>query len=420
MKRICLTLSFLLATTLLWAQKAATPKTGWVFLPLPDISYNSDVGLNLGVYSDIFYYGDGTVYPNFHHHIAVAGAYATKGSWYLHGLFDSSTLIPGVRLTASLSYRDALANNFFGFNGIASPYDANLDRNKVTRTSYYTNHRQVIRAAAVIRSQKKGRINWMGGLVFRHIRLEDFHLSHYDSGNSLYLAYQSAGLIRADEAGGGTSLELRGGAIYDTRDVEMRPSRGMYAELYVNGNLDLSHGKYHYAQLVAHFRHFIPLWANRMVLGYHVGLQHQFIGEMPFYNLPELSTLTYQYEEFEGLGSRYTFRGLFYNRILAPGLAWSNIELRTTVLDFNFRKQRITLVLFPFVDLGVITRTYRLEEQKSLPGLYQDRNLPVIVSAGIGGKLHINANISLGIDLGKSFDPQLGGFTISTGSVYMF
>lgn len=421
MKRILVSLAVLLAAILLSGQeKTPAPKKGWVFTPLPDFSYNSDLGVNLGAFCDFFYYGDGTVYPNFHHHIAVSAAWATKGAWYVHGMFDSHSLVPGARVTASLTYRDARANNFYGFNGIASPFDKALDANRATRTAYYNNHKQVIRAAAVVQREGKGQINWMGGLVFRHIRLQDYDLSNYDSGNSLWLAYQKLGLIRADEKGGGTSLELKGGITYDTRDVELFPGKGIYGELYLNGNLDLSHKRYHYAQLVAHFRHFVPIIYSRLTLAYHIGLQHQFLGEMPYYNLPEISTLLYQYEEYEGLGSRYTLRGYKYDRILAPGLAWANIELRATCFKFDILKQHIALILTPFMDLATITRNYRLEEQKTLPGLYQDRKLPIMLSGGIGGAIHINANMKMGIDFGKALDPQLNDFTIGMHSTYMF
>lgn len=421
MKRVLVSLAVLLAALPLSGQeKTPSPKKGWVFTPMPDFSYNSDLGVNLGAFSDFFYYGDGTVYPNFHHHIAVSAAWATKGAWYVHGMFDSHSLVPGARVTASLTYRDARANSFYGFNGIASPFDKALDSNRETRTAYYNNHKQVIRAAAVVQREGKGQINWMGGLVFRHIRLQDYDLSNYNSGNSLWLTYQKLGLIRADEAGGGTSLELKGGITYDTRDVELFPGKGIYGELYLNGNLDLSHKRYHYAEVVAHFRHFVPIIYSRLTLAYHIGLQHQFLGEMPYYNLPEISTLLYQYEEYEGLGSRYTLRGYKYDRILAPGLAWANIELRATCFKFDLFKQHIALILTPFMDLATITRSYRLEEQKTLPGLYQDRKLPIMLSGGIGGAIHINANMTLGIDFGKALDPQLNDFTIGMHSTYMF
>ena len=421
MKRVLVSLAVLLAAiTLSGQEKESAPKKGWVFTPMPDFSYNSDLGVNLGAFCDFFYYGDGTIYPNFHHHIAVAAAWATKGAWYVHGMFDSHSLVPGARVTASLTFRDASANNFYGFNGIAAPFDETLDANRQTRTAYYNNHKQVIRAAAVVQREGKGQVNWMGGLVFRHIRLQDYDLSNYNSGNSLWLAYQEVGLIRADEAHGGSSLELKGGFTYDTRDVELFPGKGIYGELYLNGNLDLSHKRYHYAQVVAHFRHFVPIIYSRLTLAYHIGLQHQFLGEMPYYNLSEISTLLYQYEEYEGLGSRYTIRGYKYDRILAPGIAWANIELRATCFKFDFLKQHIALILMPFMDLATITRTYRLEEQKTLPGLCQDRKVPIMLSGGIGGAIHINANMTLGIDFGKALDPQLNDFTIGMHSTYMF
>jgi outer membrane protein assembly factor BamA len=420
MKRVLPSLAAVLVAVSLSAQETSAPKTGWGFTPLPDVGYTSDRGLNLGAFCDFFYYGDGSIYPNFYHHIAVAAAWATKGSWYIHGMFDSKSIIPGARITASLTYRDASASTFYGFNGIASPFDPSLEQNTTTRTAYYNNHRQVIRAAAVLQREGKGQINWMGGLVLRHVRLQDYDLRNYDSGNSLWLAYQSAGLIRADEAHGGTSLELKGGFTYDTRDVELFPGKGLYAELYLNGGFDLSHKRYHYAQVVGHVRYFVPIIFNRLTLACHIGLQHQFLGEMPYYSLSEIATLLYQYEENEGLGSRYTLRGYKYGRIVAPGLVWSNIELRTTVVNFNFLKQDVSLVLYPFVDLAAITRTYRLEEQKKLPELYQDRQLPIMVSAGIGGKVHVNANLKLGIDLAKALDPQLSDFTIGMSSTYLF
>ena len=149
-------------TALLTVTAAAQeePKTGWVFTPFPDVSYNSDIGLNLGAFCDFFYYGDGTDYPNFQHHIAVSGAWATKGSWYLHGLFDSKTLVRGARVTGSLTYRDASMNNFYGFNGLHSPYFPELDLNADTRKAFYTDHRRVLRAVATLQKPIRGKLNW--------------------------------------------------------------------------------------------------------------------------------------------------------------------------------------------------------------------------------------------------------------------
>ena len=86
------------------AAQEVAPKTGWSFTPMPDVSYNSDIGLNLGAFCDFFYYGDGSDYPNFQHHIATAAAWSTKGSWYVHAMGESKTLIPGLRTTGIKSF----------------------------------------------------------------------------------------------------------------------------------------------------------------------------------------------------------------------------------------------------------------------------------------------------------------------------
>ena len=55
----------LLASFLSVAQEQ--PKTGWVFTPMPNLGYTTDTGVTLGAFSDFFYYGDGSSYPNFLH-----------------------------------------------------------------------------------------------------------------------------------------------------------------------------------------------------------------------------------------------------------------------------------------------------------------------------------------------------------------
>ena len=420
MKRTLLT--GLLAVCTLLAQAEGKPKTGWVFTPMPNISYNSDVGLLLGAFSDFFYYGDGTVYPNFLHHGSISAAFATKGSWYVHGMFESVSLIPGLRVSASATYRDDRVNNFYGFNGIASPFYPELELNKETRTAWYTNNRRLLRFAAAAQGSITGHLHWMGGLVFRHVMMDDFSLKNYDSGKSLYLYYHSRGLIRDDEFKGGTSLELKGGITFDTRDVELFPSKGLYAELYLVGNGDLKQWRYNYLQLVAHWKQFVTIIPDWLIAAFHVGLQQTLAGEIPFYNLNELATISYPYEENCGFGSRYSVRGFRLNRIAAAGYAWSNFEFRVIPIKFNLFKQYFEIVFNPFLDMVSITKTYRQEEMMyNLPTTwYLDEKRPMMASAGMGVKLHMNTNFILSVDVGKGFDPQLSDLFVGMATTYVF
>ncbi len=418
-------LSLVLSLAALSALAQEEPKTGWVFTPMPNVSYNSDIGLNLGAFCDFFHYGDGSVYPNFLHHISLTAAWATKGAWYFYGMFESQALIPGIRLSASVTYRDATMNNFYGFNGIYSPFDEQKDLNADTRTAFYTNRKRFYRSAVTFQGEIYGRLNWVAGAVYRYVKVSDFNLKNYDSGNSLYLKYIDNDLIHADEAGGGHSMELKAGVTYDSRDIELAPHRGIYAEACLLGNADLSRWKYNYAQLVLHWRHFVPLGTERIIWAYHLGFQQRIAGEIPFYNLNELSTLNYQYEEYSGLGSRYTIRGYRYNSIAAEGYAWGNFELRVTPFCFDLWKQHFDIVLNPFVDLALINPSYRYDAQRDLAaeGLFNEGAVghqPFMVSAGCGIKLHMNTNFILSLDVGKAIGSPFSDLMIGMGTTYVF
>lgn len=420
----------ILAAALLLLSLAAAgqekPKTGWVMLPLPNLGYSTDTGVTLGVLGDVFNFGDGSVYPNYLQHIGIAVGYATKGSWSVHACFECPNIVDGLRLNATFTYRDAMVNNFYGFNGIASPYYPELDLNPGTRTAWYTNHRKHLRVNASLLGDIVGKLSWLGGVVFRKTDMSNFSLERYDSQYSLYQEYRKMNLIRADEYEGGMSLEFKAGLSYDSRDVERNPGKGIFAELYSLSNFDVEHGKYHYGQLVAHFRQYITIFPCRCIFAYHLGLQHQIWGEMPFYNLNEIATPFYPFDEFDGIGSRASVRGIRYNRISAAGYAWANVEFRVTPFIFDAFRQHFNIIFNPFVDLAAITRTYRLEEQMAtlsadtLHPLYQDLKLPVMVAPGIGVKLVMNTNFMMSVDVGRALNPQISDWTIGMASTYVF
>lgn len=400
------------------------PKTGWVFTPMPDLYFSTDVGLTLGGFCDFFYYGDGRSYPNFLHHIGATAAWSSKGSAFGHILLESKSLLPGYRLTGSLTYRKATANPFYGFNGIHAPYDASLDHNDASGEAYYFNQRELIRAVADIRGPLGGSeaLKWTAGLQLRSIHYQPHSISGFIDGasSSLFQDYRNTGLIREDESGG-ISLEARAGITYDTRDIELAPRRGLYAELYLTGVKDLEHGRYDYAQIVAHLRHFVPLVYDRLTFACHLGFQHQIAGEMPWYNLAEIDALTYYYEESEGLGSRYSIRGFRYNRLLGSGYAWGNFELRWRFAGFNLFRQHFDLVANPFLDCGAITRGFREKEQQALGALYwQDSRRSLHTSLGCGAKIHMNTNFILSFEAARAHNDQLGRFTVSMATTYMF
>jgi len=55
-------------------------KKGWNFGGLPVVSYDSDLGLQLGALVNAYNYGDGSRYPVYDHSLYVEGSWFLKGS----------------------------------------------------------------------------------------------------------------------------------------------------------------------------------------------------------------------------------------------------------------------------------------------------------------------------------------------------
>ncbi len=406
-------------------RKKAVQKQGWSVIPFPNVGYTTDAGLNLGVLLNLYDYGRGAdnIYPLRHQHLCISGVYTTKGAWYLHAYYDTRKLIPGVRMTGAATYKQAVASNFYGYNGIASPYHPEWDINKKHPEAFYSIRRRTGRVAVNFQGEIVGGLKWLAGATYRYFGMEDYRRKSYVEENTLYRLYQDAGLIRPDEASGGMLLEARAGIVFDTRNNDEAPTRGMYGEFYILGNADLLTKYYHYGKIVAHWRHYIPLWGDRLILAYHIGYQGLFAGRQPFYMLQDISTLYPIDCDLEGMGSYRTLRGTMFNRILADSYAWANLELRIKLFQFNFLRQHFDVYVNPFADAGAITDPFRLEKQRSAGNdlIYSGKEAWVHGSAGLGLKVHVNQSMVISFEVARAFNPALVkgvGIAVTTGYIF--
>lgn len=426
MKKIIIATLCSLATLSLAAQdKAEKIKTGWNFGPLPAVSYNSDLGFQYGALCDIFYFGDGSTYPTYLHKFNVELSHYTMGETIAHLFYDSKYLIPGLRLTAAVSYLDSAMSPFYGFNGFASP----LDWDRTTESSWYYMDRTMLRAIADVQGSISDRLTWMAGLTFWNVTTGDVKLDKYEGKPSLYEAYHLAGLISDDEVAG-THLELKGGLVYDTRDMEAAPTRGYCAEVVASFSPDLFGEDETYGRIMASWRQFFPVLEDNLVLGYRLNWQQTF-GNAPFYLQQTTTPLYLRQIKNEGLGGKNTVRGVFQNRILADGYAWANFEARVKIVRFRLINQNWYIALNPFLDAGVITKARALDKQKGGNELAQIANKAagiwsgsdaggIHASAGIGLKIVMNHNFIISCEYGKPFDKRdgKGGLNIATNYIF--
>ena len=423
-------------------------KKGLNFGPLPAIGYSSDLGWHYGALTDIYWYGDGSTYPEYRWKANVEVSRYSKGNTVLHSFFDSKYLIPGIRVSAAVSWFGNKTTNFYGFNGANSLYLPEMD--KITDgQGLYLMKRNIFRVQTCFQG-KFGDSNWgwAAGLTYWNIttgHAENNGLTGFDAKAgkpatdlSLYDLYVANGVIPEAEKNGGQHLEIKAGVVFDTRDHENNPTRGTNIEAYVFGSPDIiSKHDNSYLKLAIHFKQFFPL-AERLVFGGHIAFQGLIAGNAPYYMLQTIQSINMKQINTEGLGSTCTLRGTINNRLQGNSYAWANFELRWTFAKFRWINQNWALATNPFFDMGIIVSPYRLEQVKNLlkdntavanvdnkvytaADFYNQQAEKLHMSAGIGLHVIMNQNFNINFEFGKCFDPNDGkGLGINIGLNYIF
>ncbi len=392
-------------------------KKGWSIIPLPAVSYGSDLGLQLGAILDMYYFGDGSTYPEYLHKLTAEVCYFTKGSGIYHIFYDSKHLIGGLRFTACASYIPNTMMPFYGFNGYASPL---LESEN---SGFYAIQRNLLRVMTDIQGEIAEGFGWAAGVSFFNYRTGAVKVKGYRDRESLYSLYRETGIIRDGEASGGSHIEFRAGLVYDTRDHEPDPSRGIYANAILYGSPDMINRRGdNYMKLAATFCHYVPIVPKRLTFAYRVNYQGTMAGGAPFYVQQNYTTLFLRQINSDILGGAISVRGVAYNRIVGEGMAWGNAELRIRLFGFRMLKQAWYISTNPFFDMGMTVQPFRLDEMKSAGNrkIYGGDSETLHMSAGIGLKLVVNDNFVLSAEWGKPLDRRDGNQGVYLNLNYIF
>ena len=422
-------------------------KTGWNFGILPSIAYDADLGFQFGALSNIYYYGDGSQYPEYIHSFYVEAAYTTKRYGLFRFFYDSKYLIPDHRLTIDVSYLPDAMCDFYGYNGYPTLYhmgwhNAKKDSSEYISRAFYKYKRDLVRVAADIEGTITGALKWNAGLGVLGYMIDECDIAMLNgkrqptdikyldpSVQGLYELYRNWGIIKPDEANGGWHPYVRGGITFDSRDKRSNPSRGIYTDAFFT--YSAAFGKlteYNNLKFNFTFRHYVPIYKDRITLAYRIGTQNTIVGESPFYMNTYLNTLFIQRVIYEGLGGGNSLRGIMRNRILANGFAYANVELRTKIVTFDIGKQHFYIGLNPFFDIGMVTQPYKLDENEVRTAItanniangrtdkYEDyfnlskkETYMPHSAAGIGLKVAMNENFILSVDWATALNKQDNG-----------
>ena len=206
--------------------------------------------------------------------------------------------------------------------------------------------------------------------------------------------------------------------IYDSRDHNSDPTHGIYAEATLVGAPDIidrkGYGNLSYTFL---WRHYIPIYKDKLTFAYRLGAQNRIAGKTPWYMINNLNTMFFQKMYTEGLGGAVTLRGVNRNGVIGEGFAFGNLELRWRILGFQFINQNWQVALNPFFDAGMVTQPFREEELMAADGTndylagttyYSGIDEGIHTSAGCGLKLIMNRNLIVSAEMGRALNERDG------------
>ena len=421
-------------------------KTGWNFGGLPVVSYDSDLGLQLGALMNLYYYGDGSRYPKYDHSIYVEGSWYLKGSGIFRFYYDSDRLIKGIRTSFDLSYLPDRAFKFYGFNGYESVYNPSWDDDEhpdyVSRVFYRTN-RKFFRAKLDFQGKiKSEKLRWLAGADFYSINMDTVNISHLNEGKTpedmlpdtagLWQKYNSWGIIPANEKNGGLFTVVKVGIVYDSRDNEALPNKGIWTEaIFAMAPKFASNMDQGFIKFAVTHRQYFTLVKKRLTAAYRLGLQVNVAGHTPYYAQGLMYYVTMKGAYNEGLGGGKTIRGIERNRVIGDGIVYGNFELRWQFLYFKFINQNWYLALSGFFDTGRVIQYLDIMENANIPEdvdqseYFDEKYLDPYSDgfhSGYGAGLHIamNQNFIIAIDYGRAVSEQDGNSGLYIGLNWLF
>lgn len=414
-------------------------KTGWTFGALPTIAYDADMGFQYGGLVNFFNYGDGSTYPEYRHSFIVEISRFTKGSGVNQFFYDSKYLLPdNIRITADLSYFTDKALDFYGFNGYEATYlpvFAYENEDEYISRMFYRHERKMLRILTDLQGNISGNWNWLAGFARLDFDIAGVDIDKINKGKDeadklpevplLFDHFINWGIIPEDEKHGGAGNFIRLGLIYDSRDFEASPNKGIWTEVLVMAAPKFLFNKdFACTKLAVTHRQYIPIVFNKLTFAYRLGYQTTIGGHTPFYLQPYMINSFSTSTKPDGLGGGRTLRGILRNRIVGDGIAYGNLELRWKFYRTLLFNQNIYLGLTGFMDAGQVVRSIENKVNSNAPHIpnphfnYGSESLHIAYGGGL--RIGINENFIVAMDFGMAHDERDGnnGFYIGISNLF--
>ncbi len=418
-------------------------KTGFNFGALPTITFDSDLGFQYGALVNLYFYGDGSRYPKYNHSLYFEVSRFTKGSGINRFFYDSDRLLAHIRTTLDLSYITDQKQNFFGFNGYETVYNPSWVNDKdpenyKTRV-FYAYGRKMLRIKLDLQQKFGGSdFGWVAGFAVYNFNTGPVDIDRLNKGKApgkqlpdtagLYDKYVEWGIIGENEKDGGWLNYLKGGIVFDSRDNEPNPMKGIWSEATIQfAPSFLGNGDYGHTKIAIIHRQYFTLVKKKLSFAYRAAYQGIIAGKAPFYSYPLMMTSFMKGAYSEGLGGAKTLRGVLRDRVVGKGIIYGNAELRWKFLFTRFINQNWYLALSGFWDWGMVVQKVPVDLSGVVPA--PGENISDYFSGdkdrlhnSLGAGLHIamNQNFIIACDYGVALNSQDGTSGLYIGLNFLF
>ena len=427
-------------------ERAAAAKTDkknrpWGWVALPTFLYNTDIGFQFGALVEVYNYRKNRpIFPEYYHKLYAEVSFTTKGGSIFQLFYDSKHLVRDIRTTADITYLAEQALDFYGFNGYKSVFNPSWqddgDAAYISRM-FYRQQRSFLRIAADFQGKfLDPRLKWLAGLAFLQVETDTVDIDRLNRGKSdakklpdttsLVGNYRQWNLIDLKESDGGMNNYLKLGLVWDTRDHEACPMRGLWSEaILLVSPAFTGDGDYGFIRLAVNHRQYFTLVKDQLSLVYRAGYLGTIAGKAPYYILPYQVSSYALTTTIDGVGGSQTLRGVMRNRVVGDGTALLNVELRWKFWHFRLLRSECYLAGSLYGDAGMVVQQ-RKTDLSSIPA---DVNRAAYFSDGaesphiaLGGGLHLalNRNTVVSADIGKPLNPQDGSIGFYLGLGWLF
>lgn len=360
----------------LQAEEKRAKRIEW--LPFPVIGGNTDMGILVGAQITLVKFDKGFSPYRFRTHTQVSLSF--KGGedgveMPVHMDFvklDFPGLAGGkLRLLIGLHYDQVNNSGYFGIGNAAKAVRSYWDPEKgqmvAPASDMYKYIRQEPKVRVFIRYKLLEHLDLAFGLRFMWMNVTTFKGSKLE-----------ADLPTLKGTDPHFGLQFAAGVIYDTRDHEYNPSKGMYIETGLRfqpglGN-DLHFGAY---SLDARF--FVPLMGETLVFASRWMLDMMF-GNVPFYEMARGGA----FDPIEFIGGRMGLSGIPEGRYHGKVKVGANLELRSVLWPFTVLKQNVKFGVAMFANVGRVWADYSANPALDGTG--------VGLKVAVGGGLRIQFN----------------------------